>query len=37
MFARLAELKSKAAQEMSRSRRQMPVLAKDVVGTSREI
>lgn len=35
MFARLAELKAKATQEMSRSRRQMPVLAKHV--TLREV
>jgi DNA-binding MarR family transcriptional regulator len=37
MFARLAELKAKATQEMSRSRRQMPVLAKHVAGTFTEI
>jgi DNA-binding MarR family transcriptional regulator len=35
MFVRLAELKAKATQEMSRSRRQMPVLAKHVVGAFR--
>ena len=31
MFARLADLKKSATQEMGRSRRQMPVLAKHVV------
>jgi DNA-binding MarR family transcriptional regulator len=33
MFARLERLKARARQEMNRSRRQMPVLAKRVVST----
>jgi DNA-binding MarR family transcriptional regulator len=37
MFVRLAELRAKATQEMSRARRQMPVLAKHVVGPFRGI
>jgi DNA-binding MarR family transcriptional regulator len=33
MFARLEKLRAKARQEMNRSRRQMPVLAKRIVST----
>jgi len=36
MFDRLADLKTRAAREMTRSRRQMPVLAKHVVGAAAE-
>ena len=36
MFDRLVDLKTRAAREMTRSRRQMPVLAKHVVGAAAE-
>src|SRR5262249_17852313 len=37
MFARLAELKARATQEMARSRRHKPVLAKHIVATAEEV